>query len=55
MCHGLELLGQRFRGHIDCAVFCEPALCQNTALSNTAGEVMPFSGTIGIVQVFEEE
>ena len=31
MCHGLELLGQRFRGHIHCAVFCELALCQSNA------------------------
>ena len=31
MCHGLELLGQRFRGHIHCAVSCELALCQSNA------------------------
>ena len=31
MCHGLELLGQRFRGQIYCAVFCELALCQSNA------------------------
>ena len=31
MFHGLELLGQRFRGHIPCAVFCELALCQSNA------------------------
>ena len=32
MCHGLELLGQCFRGHIYCAVFCQLALCQSNAL-----------------------
>ena len=31
MCHGLELLEQRFRGHIYCAVLCELALCQSNA------------------------
>ena len=31
MCHGLELFGQCFRGHIYCAVFCELALCQSNA------------------------
>ena len=29
--HGLELLGQRFRGYIYYAVFCELALCQSNA------------------------